>query len=129
MVGRPTDYSEELAADICGKMTAGESLRSICSSDSMPCLSSVYLWLGKYPTFSENYANAQRERATAMFEEIFEIGDDVDPDPAAIAKARLRVDTRKWALARMDSKRYGDKVQVDANVTMNHEEALDALKG
>ena len=125
--GRPTDYSEELAADICAKMAAGSSLRSICASDSMPCLSSVYLWLSKHPTFSENYAKAQRDRATAMFEEVFEIGDEVAADPNEIAKARLRVDTRKWALARMDSKRYGDKVQVDANVTMTHEEALKAL--
>ena len=50
-----------------------------------------------------------------MFEEVFEISDDVDAEPAAIAKARLRVDTRKWALARMDSKRYGDKVQTEVS--------------
>jgi len=110
MTGRPSDYSVELAADICARMSGGESLRAICMSDGMPVLSTVYLWLAKHKDFSENYATAQRERATAMFEEIFEIGDEVDADPSAIAKAKLRVDTRKWALARMDSKRYGDKM-------------------
>lgn len=93
----------------------------------MPSASSVFLWLTKYPDFSENYAKAQAERSEAMFEEMFEISDDVEPDAAHVAKARLRVDTRKWALARMNPKKYGDKVQVDANVTMNHEEALKAL--
>lgn len=108
--GRPTDYSEELAADICAMMASGSSLRSICRSDSMPCESSVYLWLTKHPSFSENYAKAQKDRATAMFDDMLEIGDEVSEDPAAVAKARLRIDTRKWALARMDSKRFGDKV-------------------
>lgn len=111
MTGRPSDYSEELAAVICAKMIEGESLRSICRSDDMPAASSVFLWLTKYPSFSEQYARAQKERATSMFEEIFEIADDADEDSSAgVAKARLQVDTRKWALARMDSKRFGDKV-------------------
>lgn len=109
--GRPSDYSEELAADICARMTAGESLRSICRDKAMPCESSVYLWLTKHQSFSENYAKAQKERATAMFEEMLEIADDAQEEPSSVAKARLRVDTRKWALARMDSKRYGDKIE------------------
>lgn len=76
----------------------------------MPCASSVFLWLTKHETFSENYAKAQKERSEALYEEMFEIGDEVAPDAAAVAKARLRVDTRKWALARMNPKRYGDKI-------------------
>ena len=41
---------------------------------------------------------------------MFEISDEVAPEPSEVAKARLRVDTRKWALARMNPKKYGDKV-------------------
>lgn len=95
----------------------------------MPSASSVFLWLTKYPDFSENYTKAIEERASGLFDEMLDIADDVEPDAAEVAKARLRVDTRKWALSRMNPKKYGDKMQVDANVTMNHEEALDALKG
>jgi hypothetical protein len=68
------------------------------------------LWLTKHEAFSDNYAKAQKERSEALYEEMFEIGDEVVPDAAAVAKARLRVDTRKWALARMNPKRYGDKI-------------------
>src|SRR5699024_11757761 len=46
----------------------------------------------------------------SIFEEIFEIADTAIPDAAEVAKARLRVDTRKWALARMNPRKYGDKV-------------------
>ena len=109
-MGRPTDYSPELAADICSRIAEGASLRSICRSASMPSASSVFLWLTKYPDFSENYATAQKERAEGLFEEMFEISDEVAPEPSEVAKARLRVDTRKWALARMNPKKYGDKV-------------------
>jgi len=77
----------------------------------MPSASSVFLWLTKYKDFSDNYAKAQQERSEAMFEEMLEIGDDVEADAAAVSKAKLRVDTRKWALARMNPKKYGDKVQ------------------
>lgn len=107
--GRPTDYNADVAATICSRMACGESLRRICLEDAMPSATSVFLWLTKYPEFAENYAKAQKERAEALYEEMFDIGDDVDPDPAAVAKARLRVDTRKWALARMNPKKYGDK--------------------
>lgn len=108
--GRPTLYSPELAADICEKLASGSSLRAICASDTMPCMSSVFLWMTKNPDFSENYARAQKERSSAMFEEMLEIGDDVAADAAEVSKAKLRVDTRKWALSRMDPKRFGDKV-------------------
>lgn len=110
-LGRPTLYSPELAADICERLASGSSLRAICASDEMPSMSSVFLWMSKYEDFSENYAKAQKERSTALFEEMFEIGDDVKADPAEVSKAKLRVDTRKWALARMDPKRFGDKVE------------------
>ena len=52
----------------------------------------------------------QQRLGPTLFEEIFEIADDVIPDAAEVAKARLRVDTRKWALARMNPRKYGDKV-------------------
>lgn len=109
--GRPTDYSPELAANICARLASGASLRSVCALEGMPSASSVFLWLTKYKDFSDNYAKAQQERSEAMFEEMLEIGDDVEPDAAAVSKAKLRVDTRKWALARMNPKKYGDKVQ------------------
>ncbi len=41
---------------------------------------------------------------------MFDIADMVSEEAAAVAKARLRIDTRKWALARMNPKKYGNKV-------------------
>ena len=44
-----------------------------------------------------------------------------------LQRSRLRVDTRKWMLSKALPKIYGDKTQVEANVTVRHEDALDSL--
>ncbi len=72
--------------------------------------STVFRWLAKHEDFRDKYAKATEARADSIFEEIFEIADNAIPDAAEVAKARLRVDTRKWALARMNPRKYGDKV-------------------
>lgn len=79
----------------------------------MPSISSVMLWLTRHPEFSEQYAKATDERAVGMFEDMFEIADFVDKDPAAVSKAKLQVDVRKWALSRMNPKKYGDKLTTE----------------
>ncbi len=57
-----------------------------------------------------------------------EISDDVPEDAQDVAKARLRIDTRKWVCARMSPKKYSDKICIDATVSATpHEDALDAL--
>jgi hypothetical protein len=122
-MGRPSDYSLELATLICARMGEGESLRSICRDDAMPALSTVFRWLAKDQGFQEQYARAMDARATLLAEEILEISDDSsgdavkDPetgdvrmDAEFVARSRLRVDARKWLAARMSPRKYGDKI-------------------
>ena len=122
-MGRPSDYSLELATLICAKMGEGESVRSICRGDDMPALSTVFRWLAAHHEFQEQYARAMDARATLLAEEILEISDDssgdavTDPETGAVrmdaefvARARLRVDSRKWLAARMSPRKYGDKI-------------------
>ena len=68
-------------------------------------------WVTLHPDFAEQYAISVDERAVGMFEDMFDIADGVEPDPSEVSKAKLRIDTRKWALARMNPKKYGDKIQ------------------
>jgi hypothetical protein len=122
-MGRPSDYSLEIACQICARMGEGESLRSICRADDMPALSTVFRWLAVDPEFREQYARAMDARATHLAEEIIEISDDssgdavTDPetgdvriDAEFVARSRLRVDARKWLAARMSPRKYGDKI-------------------
>ncbi|HCN96665.1 MULTISPECIES: ubiquitin carboxyl-hydrolase [Mixta] len=108
--GRPSDYLPEVAADICSLLADGESLRKVCERPGMPNKSTVFRWLAQHEEFRDQYAKATETRADAIFEEMFDIADNVAEEAAAVGKARLRIDTRKWALARMNPKKYGDKV-------------------
>jgi hypothetical protein len=136
--GRPSNYTDELAAEICAQLADGYSLRSVCRADDMPDKATVFRWLGathedgtyKYPSFRDQYARAKQEAADAMAEEILDIADDGVNDwmekeygnrrewvvnGEALQRSRLRVDTRKWLMAKMKPKKYGDKIDMTTN--------------
>jgi len=118
--GRPTIFTPELATQISSRMCQGESLRSICRDESMPAISTVMLWVAQdREGFSEQYAKACEARAHYWADEMLDIADDGTNDymeregvefvnGEAIARSRLRVDTRKWLLSKMLPK-YSDR--------------------
>ena len=79
----------------------------------MPSTSTVCKWLNENQDFSEQYARARGRQADHYFEEIVEIADSVEADSAAVAKARLQVDARKWAASKLAPKKYGEKTELD----------------
>ncbi len=128
--GRPTDYNQEIADKVCERIAEGASMRTVCSPDDMPGLSTVFRWLRIFPEFREQYARATEERTEAMSEEILDIADDGSNDMMTIQKgnasyeienkevtnrSRLRVDTRKWLMSKMKPKKYGDKLDMTTN--------------
>lgn len=126
-VGRPSTYTQELADRICEEIGMGYSMRTVCSREWAPAMSSVFKWLREKPEFSEQYARATEERTEAMSEDILDIADDGSNDLMTIQKgnetyeienkevtnrSKLRVDTRKWLMSKMKPKKYGDKLDV-----------------
>ena len=129
--GRPSDYTPEIADVICKRLADGASLKQVCSCEDMPARSAVYTWLLKHSEFADKYARACEIRADYVFDEMFEIADTpqlgvktvTKPDGSVettegnmIEHRRLRIDARKWALARMSPRKYGDRQTTDANV-------------
>ncbi len=110
-IGRPSVYSQKLAMDICSQISTGNHLNAICKQDNMPTRTTVYKWLETNPTFADMYVRAREERTDLMADEIIDIADQTFEDAAAVMKARLRVDTRKWLMAKMSPRKYGDKIQ------------------
>lgn len=124
--GRPSDYSSKTANEICARIAEGESLRSVCRDEGMPDKRTVLRWLDAHAEFRPQYARAMEARADYWADEIVTISDDssqdvlVDPESGNerinsefVARARLRVDTRKWLMARMAPKKYGDKITTE----------------
>lgn len=122
--GRPSKFTKELAETICERLALGESLRAICRDAKMPSQSMVFRWLSDNEQFREQYARARDFQADSWADEILQISDDgsndtytdsngnerVDHD--VVARSKLRVDTRKWLMARMAPRKYGDKLSV-----------------
>lgn len=119
MTGRPSTYTEEMGNLICDKLTEGVSLRKLCQSKEFPNASTVYVWLDRNPDFAEKYARAREAATEDMLEGILEIADDPTLDPQ---DKRVRIDTRKWAMGKLNMKKYGDKQ--DVNIGNKDGEAL-----
>lgn len=137
--GRPSTYSEEIAAAICERMANGESLREICSEDAFPPESTVRGWaVDDVDGFSARYTRATQIRAAKLFDEIVEIADTQKSGVKTTTKTdaegnesvdvveadmlehrRLQVDARKWVVARMHPKMYGDRQDVAHSGTVN----------
>jgi len=106
--GRPSKYTIEWAEAFCTLIAEGKSVAEICASPDMPSQQSVYTWLRNDEDFLERYARAREAQADKYFQEIIEIADAATPETVNVA--RLRVDSRKFTVARLAPKKYGDHI-------------------
>lgn len=103
------EFSQAVFDAICMRIAKGESLRKICSKAGMPDRATFNGWRKLTTELQAQYDRACRDREDTYFEEIIDIA-DTETDPA---RARNRIDARKWTLACMNRKKYGTKVGVD----------------
>ncbi len=127
-----TIYTKELAIDICTKLAHGMPLTKICRNESMPNISTIYLWLTQEDKteFLEMYIRAREDQADTMADEIIEIADDGTNDSMMIKgnkvedkewtnRSKLRVDARKWVASKLKPKKYSDHLKLDQNISGN----------
>lgn len=139
-----THFTPEKGNAICDRISLGESLRSICRDKDQPAKIVVLRWLRDIPTFRTQYEIARDDQADTYFDEIIDIADDAkndwierkhfagdDESPQvngeAIARARLRIDTRKWMAGKLRPKKYGEKLEVDQKTTLDVTDPLMAV--
>lgn len=110
-MGRPSDYTEEIADRICDLIADGKGLREICRGEGMPGRRTVLDWLNddSKGDFRARYARAREAQGDFLDEEMQSVADTATPETAHVA--RLRVDTMKWRASKLAPKKYGDKVE------------------
>jgi hypothetical protein len=69
-----------------------------------------YKLLEEDETKAKRYARACEMRAEVIASETIDISDG---DTSDVNRDRLRVDTRKWLLAKLHPKKYGEKIDVE----------------
>ena len=126
--GRPTDYKDEIADEICARLIEGESLNKICKDDHMPQRQTIYNWKRQNEEFFDKYERARRDQIDTFIDQIIDIADDNTndtiefdkngkkikiPNKEHMMRSGLRIDTRKWIASKIMPKRFGDKVEVE----------------
>ena len=115
-MGRPSKYTKAIADELCAYLSMGESLRTACEHEGMPSVKTVFNWFRVHEDFLQQYTRAKEEAADWMAEDILDISDNAPTKTNNdIQKAKLRVDTRKFLMAKMKPKRYGDKLDLTSD--------------
>lgn len=134
--GALVKFNGTVADQICGRMAEGETLRQICRDPAMPARSTVYRWLSKNPSFADQYARAREALVESWADEIIDIADDGTTDYITkvgrngaeyeavdqehIQRSRLRVDSRRWLLSKLNPGQYGDHMEVEHTGGVEH---------
>lgn len=143
---RSSTYSEETAEAICARMAEGESLRAICRDEAMPSYRTAFNWIATNKDFRQRYELAMQIRSQAIFEDLLDIADDGRNDwmekrssvgqligwaenGEAARRSAIRIDARKWVLARMAPKKYGERLDLShsGGVMVENEPDLSGL--
>lgn len=117
----PSQRLEEIGIEaICDYITSFESLRSWCIANGFN-LRTVNNWIDSDKARATHYARARDDRADAVFDSLDDLAEQATRAKTAVEVngLRLKADTIKWKLARMHPKKYGDRLNLDADVTVN----------
>jgi hypothetical protein len=106
-------YSDQLAEEICDRISAGELLTVICLDEHLPTVRRCNQWLRDHGEFAALYQSALSDRLSIFEEQIIQIPDeaarDFDEvkskgsvrrvlDPGKLTAAKLRVEVRRLHL-------------------------------
>lgn len=110
-MGRPTEYTEELAARICEEVANGSNLNKLCFSEEFPTRPTIYNWFRQQPSFADDYAHARETRADWRADRVDSVIDDLRNGVIDYNVARIEIDAIKWQAGKEKPKLYGDKIQ------------------
>ena len=120
-------FNQETADKVCELLEDGKSLR-VAATEVGQSARTILNWTKQNPEFLTQYTGAREVGYKLLADELLSISDEKDVEvkydgedtrldlsPTAIARNRLRVDTRKWLLSKMLPKLYGDKLELSGD--------------
>lgn len=126
-MGRPSSFTQEIADEICDRISQAESLVKICQDEHMPNCSTVFAWSHRDAEFSKNLARAREACADYISHQILDIADEqnkdwkqgkygLQVDKEAIERSKVRIDTRIKLMQMLKPKSYGPKLDVSGEL-------------
>ena len=117
--GKPSQFSESLAREICRRIALGETLTEICDSPDMPHRDRIYAWRASNKEFSDAYALAREDQAHSWADKIKDLLKETD---STNWKAhQVKINALEWLCARLHPHQYSDKLQITADVSVTGE--------
>ena len=128
-----TDEEKKLLfEEVCLRLEAGETLKNVLHNEGSTMSSTLFYQMLRDSEENNNrYARAREIQAETMFGEMLEIADQsnldvhiddegkVRVDGEIVQRSKLKVDTRKWVLSKLNPKRYGDKLDIESKNDVN----------
>jgi hypothetical protein len=121
-MGRPSTFTDEIFDTICERLENGEVLRAICASEEMPDRSTVLRWIANDDGKRRRYDSARQACVEFWSDEIIQIATDGSRDTITdekgrakcdhewVARSRLRIDTIKFLMTKINPLKWGDKL-------------------
>ncbi len=112
---------------VCAHLERSASLKKACAEVGGPSTCVVIKWVNRDDKYRQMYEEARKIGYTHLADELLEIADtqvaeEVDDEGNTVKRrfdqidtqmTKFRIDTRKWILAKMLPKIYGDKVTTE----------------
>jgi len=112
-VGRPTDYTPEIAETVCSWIAGGDSLRSFCRQNGTPDVTTVCRWIVRHPEFRQQYAQAREAAGYAHGDGVIEVVELLRDGTLDASTAKAMMDGLKWAAERMAPKAHSPRQEID----------------
>jgi hypothetical protein len=137
-------WTQELEDLILAELMRGRTLTDICRDPDMPNIQSVHNWRTQdRGGFAARYKQAREIGCETIADEMMDIADDRSQDwivrihkdgttdaildPERIARARMRLDARRWRLSKVQPRTYGDRPDPTANTKPDSTDAWTEL--
>lgn len=120
-------WSVELENAICSAIAINaKGLDEICEENEFPNARSVYRRLIESEEFCQRYARARELQLQVLADQIIPLADKdricqkrtIKADGSEeivildqVERTKLQIDSRKWLLAKLNPKKYGDKIE------------------
>lgn len=105
-LGRPSIYTDEIADEICRRLSEGEPLARIVRDKHMPSFTTVMDWEATNAGFARRSAPARAYGTHYMADDCIRIADDTEIDPA---HKRIMVETRIRLIGKWNAAAYGER--------------------
>lgn len=108
-------YTPKLFTEICNLVAQGQTLITICERADMPDRVTVYRWLQESPDLYATYTHAKQIQADYYVDSMIAVIDNAASTRDEIERAKVKIETLKWAASKLKPRMYGDKLDITSD--------------